>query len=160
MVIYRPLRGELAESLEEEKEFETFDDVKQYIVESTRSFYKSLGFVSSPYEIDDIVINEADKTDDERCGWHDTMLVCVKRFGDEDYMKEYGIPQCIGMCATDYQRLIPFGCLDRLYFVSKEDEKYTLYDNHKILILEPEEKALSVAKMAWENYEQSLKSGE
>lgn len=55
---------------------------------------------------------------------------------------------------------IPFGYLDRLYFVSKGNGKYILYDNHKILISEPDEKALSVAKMAWEDYQKSLKSGE
>ena len=102
MVIYRPHRGGLAQSLAEAKEFETFEDMKKYIVESGREYYKSLGFVSAPYEFDDIVIDESKNFDDERCGWHDTMYVCVKRFGDEDYMKEYGVPQCIGMCATDY----------------------------------------------------------
>ena len=49
------------------------------------------------------------------------------------------------------RNLIPFGYLGSLYFVSKEGEKYTLYDNRKILIPEPEEDVLSVAKMAWEN---------
>jgi hypothetical protein len=27
----------------------------------------------------------------------------VKRMGNKDYMKMYGAPQCIGMCATDYK---------------------------------------------------------
>ena len=49
------------------------------------------------------------------------------------------------------QQLIPFVYLDRLYFVSKENNEFVLYDDHKIHIQEPEEKALSVAKMAWEN---------
>ena len=49
------------------------------------------------------------------------------------------------------ERLVPFIYLDGMYFVSKENDEYVLYDNHKILIPEPDEKALSVAKMAWEN---------
>lgn len=104
MVIYRPHRGGLSASLAEAKEFETFEDMKKYIVETGREYYKSLGFVSAPYEFDDIVIDESKKFDDDRCGWHDTMYVCVKRYGNNDYMKECGTPQCIGMCATDYER--------------------------------------------------------
>ena len=102
MVIYRPHRGGLAESLAEAKEFETFEDMKQYIYQTEWDTFRDLG-LPAPFEIEDIFINEDDTINDPRCGWHDTMHVCVKRFGDEDYMKEYGTPQCIGMCATDYK---------------------------------------------------------
>lgn len=150
MVIYRPHRGGLAESLLEAREFQTFDDMKKYIYQTTWDDFGDLG-LPAPFEMEDIVINEENKGNDDRCGWRDTMRVCVKRFGDEDYMKEYGTPKCIGMCATDYPHLIPFGFIDRLYFVSKENDKYILYDDRKILILDPDEEVLSVAKMAWEN---------
>ena len=30
-----------------------------------------------------------------RIGWKNVRHVCVKRFGDEDFMKEYGCPQCL-----------------------------------------------------------------
>ena len=64
-----------------------------------------MGFNSAPFDINDIIINEDQKMDDPRCHWHDTLYVCVKRYGNEDYMKEYGTPQCIGMCATDYENM-------------------------------------------------------
>jgi hypothetical protein len=55
------------------------------------------------FTADDIVIDEELVVNDKRCGWRDTMYVCVKRMGNKDYMKMYGAPQCIGMCATDYK---------------------------------------------------------
>lgn len=58
------------------------------------------------------------------------------------------------------RNLIPFGYIDRLYFVSMDNDEYILYDDRKIRISEPDEKALSVAKMAWEDYQKSIKSGE
>jgi hypothetical protein len=36
---------------------------------------------------------------DDRINWHDTHYVCSKRFGN----KKYETPQCIGMCATQYE---------------------------------------------------------
>jgi phosphate uptake regulator len=102
-MIYRPHRGGLRESLELAKEFKTEEEMKQFIYES----YKKLlddNTVLTPFDIEDIVIKYDEKTDDNRCGWHDTMYVCVKRFYNQDYIKEYGCPQCIGMCATNYEK--------------------------------------------------------
>ena len=99
MIIYRPHRGGLAESLSKAKEFETEEEMKQHIIEH----YKNLLPGLVPFEIDDIVIGGED-VDDDRCGWHDTRCVCIKRLVDEDYMDKYGCPQCIGMCATDYEK--------------------------------------------------------
>lgn len=96
MIIYRPYGGGLAESLAESKEFEAEEEMKQYIFEH----YKSLLPGLVPFEIEDIVI-DGESVDDDRCGWHDTRYVCVKRMGDEIY----DCPQCIGMCATDYEKL-------------------------------------------------------
>ena len=103
MVIFRHHRGGLAESMATAKEFETLDDMKAYIYEYHKKFYQSLGFDNAPFELKDIVIE--DKCDsDDRIGWNDVRGVCVKKYGSDDYMKEYGCAQCIGMCATDYKR--------------------------------------------------------
>lgn len=102
MVIFRHHKGSLAESMATAVEFNNFDELKAYIVEYYKKFYKELGYETEPIGLEDIVIEEDKKHDDKRIGWHDTMYVCIKRLGDEDYMKEYNSPQCIGMCATDY----------------------------------------------------------
>lgn len=104
MIIYRPHRGGLAESMQEAKEFETEEEMKQYIYEEHKRYFIEIGFNSAPFDIKDIVISEDMENNDSRTGWHDAMLVCVKRYGNEDYMKKYGAPQCIGMCARDYER--------------------------------------------------------
>jgi len=49
-----------------------------------------------------ILLLMVNPTYDNRSGWKDTRYVCTKRFGDKDNIKLYGVPQCIGMCATDY----------------------------------------------------------
>ncbi|MCI8795364.1 MAG: hypothetical protein HFG89_00720 [Dorea sp.] len=102
MIIYRPHRGGLKESLAEAREFETTEQMKAYIYEDWKEFYEKIAHKSAPFEIDDIVIDEK-SVDDERCGWHDSRHVCVKRMGKENYMELYGCPQCIGMCAADYE---------------------------------------------------------
>lgn len=94
MIIYRPHKGGLAEAMAEAKEFETEEEMKQYISE------QYLKFVSP----EDIVIEEHSTIDDDCCGWHDTKDVCIKRNGEENYIEKYGCPQCIGFYATDYER--------------------------------------------------------
>lgn len=100
MIIYRPHRGGIAEAIAEAKEFENIEDMKKYITDSlsrnTPDGYK-------PFEISDIVILDESHNDD-RIGWRDVHHVCIKRLGNEDYMKEYGCPQCIGMCSEDYDK--------------------------------------------------------
>lgn len=104
MIIYRPHRGGLTEAMAEAKEFETEEEMKQYIYEQHKAYFLDLGYPNAPFGIDDIVIDKENPHEDNRIGWLDTMYVCVKRYGDEDYIKKYGTPQCIGMCATDYKR--------------------------------------------------------
>lgn len=104
MIVYRPHRGTLSEALAKTKEFETEEEMKVYIYQYHKKYFEEIGFSYAPFEIDDIVIDKSDVYDDERCGWHNTMYVCVKRYGSEDYIEKYGCPQCIGMCATDYER--------------------------------------------------------
>lgn len=104
MIIYRPHRGNIVESMAKAKEFETKEEMKQYICEQNEEYYKNLGYDDVPYDFSDIVIDEESAHDDERTGWKDTMYVCTKRYFDVDYIKIYGKEQCIGMCARDYDK--------------------------------------------------------
>lgn len=93
MIIYRPHRGNLADAMAEAKEFDSEDQMKDYIVSQWN------GYISK----EDIVIDN-EKVNDDRNGWKDTSYVCTNRMGNEDYIKNFGCPQCIGMCATDYRK--------------------------------------------------------
>lgn len=104
MIVYRPHRGGLAEAMAEAKEFETEEEMKRHIFECHKSYFLDLGYPDAPFEVDDIVIDRENPHEDNRIGWNDAMYVCVKCYGNEDYIKKYGCPQCIGMCATDYER--------------------------------------------------------
>lgn len=93
MIIYRPQRGTLEEAMKEAKEFETEDEMKDHIVKVWDGLVKK----------EDIVITRI-PFEDVRIGWKDCRFVCINKLGDEDYIKEYGCPQCIGYCATDYEQ--------------------------------------------------------
>ena len=97
MIIFRPHRMgmDIGEAMEKAKEFNTVDEMKEYIVEL---WQRDSG---SPklFTIDDIVIDEKSAVNDTRIGWKDSMYVCVKRMGDENFIA----PLCIGMCATKYR---------------------------------------------------------
>ena len=99
MVIYRPHRGGLAEAMAEARKFDDFDAMKRYIVDDSARYWGKPAF-----DISDIVIDE-EQSPDDRVGWKDVRYVCTKRYFDEDYMKKYKTPQCIGMCATEYPGL-------------------------------------------------------
>lgn len=99
MVIFREHRGGLIESMETAKEFEDFESMKKYVYQIRKKLSESLGRHEAPFEVSDIVIDKTIISDDKRINWHDTMYVCVKRYGD----KKYETPQCIGMCATNYE---------------------------------------------------------
>jgi hypothetical protein len=93
MIIYRPHRGSLCDAMEEAKEFNNLQEMKEYIVEQW----------NNKFSLDDIVI-ESQAINDEHIGWKDSRSVCIKKLGKEDYIKKYKYPQCIGTCATDYSR--------------------------------------------------------
>lgn len=95
MIIYRPHRGMLDEAMKETREFNTEDEMKRFIVSDWNADQNGL------FGYDDIVIDDKEINDD-RIGWKDTRYVCVNRMGDKNYIKMYGVPQCIGMCATKY----------------------------------------------------------
>ena len=96
MVIYRPHRGGLAESMAEAVQFDDFNSMKEYIVKKDGEVWGK-----PMLSVDDIVIDE-EISSDERIGWKDVRYVCTKRYGSEDFIKKYGCPQCIGYCATKY----------------------------------------------------------
>lgn len=94
MITYRPHRGSLKDAMAEARVFADAEEMKRWIVaDSAKAFGTPL------FSIDDIVIGE-DEIADARNGWADTHHVCVKRYGSE----VYSVPQCIGMCATEFPR--------------------------------------------------------
>lgn len=87
----------LDEAMAEAKVFDTVEQMKDYIV---KLWHEGWSGSEELFTVDDIVINEESAVNDVRIGWENSMYVCVKRMGKTDYMKKYGTPQCIGMCAT------------------------------------------------------------
>lgn len=92
MIKYRPHRGSLADAMSEAREFESIEEMKAHVWSSWNETDEIVWF-----DPEDIVIGEI-LGDDERIGWENVRHVCVKRMGNEDYMKLYGCPQCIGWC--------------------------------------------------------------
>lgn len=101
MIIFRPQRSLLAESMQEAKEFNNVNEMKEHIVKLWHDGWEG---PEELFTVDDIVINENSAVNDERTGWEDTMYVCIKRLGADNYIEKYGVPQCIGMCATKYRK--------------------------------------------------------
>lgn len=89
MIIYRPHKGSLANSIKLAEEFNDEQEMKEYIVKQH----------NNAFNIEDIVIE--DKTySDSRIAWEDTRDICIKRCGKDVFIH----PQCIGMCATKYKK--------------------------------------------------------
>lgn len=87
MIRYRPQRGGLDEAMAEAREFNTIDEMKQYVWYRWNSFTDGRELFSA----EDIVIGEI-LGDDNRIGWKNVRHVCVKRMGAQIYPT----PQCIG----------------------------------------------------------------
>ena len=68
MIIYRPHKGGLAESMRGARQFNTEHEMKQYIYEEYKKYCEGIGMNSAPFEIDDIVIKEDDTISDIRTG--------------------------------------------------------------------------------------------
>lgn len=103
-IIFRPhAMGMLVtDALEKVQEFDDAKKMKEYIVN-----YWHDGWEGTPkvlFTVDDIVIDEKTAMKEVITGWEDRMHVCIKRLGDEDYIKKHGVPQCIGFCATKYKK--------------------------------------------------------
>ena len=86
MVLYRPQRGGLDESMEAMKRFESAEEMIRYLV------FTHL----HAFEESDVYIRYYGY--DERVDW-ETYIVCIGRHRFDDYMKKYGFPQAIGYCA-------------------------------------------------------------
>lgn len=95
--IFREHKGGIIESMKTAREFDTKEEMLQYIYDIHKKYAESLGRKEPYFDIDDIVIDESDVCYDDRIGWN-TLLVCVKRYGNENYK----CPQCIGQCAKEY----------------------------------------------------------
>lgn len=90
MIIYRPHRELLEDAMREAKEFETIEDMKEYIAKKYSEVF-CIGRVSS----EDISIDDSPPVNDDRIGWKDTRYVLLKHGKSK-------MSHCIGMCATDY----------------------------------------------------------
>lgn len=93
MIIYRPQRRELSESLKEAQEFIDEDEMKNYILND----WNNNGF-GKLFDLNDIVISD-EMSNDERIGWNKVRMVGIKRCGNE----LYNTPQCIGYCSYEYE---------------------------------------------------------
>lgn len=91
MIIARLHRGGLEDSMKTAKTFETIEDMKQWFVDAHENAFC----------VDDVVVDD-DMVFDDRIGWN-TQHVCTKRYYNEDYIKKWGSPQCIGMCDLNYK---------------------------------------------------------
>lgn len=90
MLIYRPHRGSLTDAMAEARTFTSFDEIIEYVANEWNNTW---GWnILNPNDI--VLDNESH--DDDRIGWKDVHYLCTKRLGNEDYIKEYGHPQCIG----------------------------------------------------------------
>lgn len=102
-VIYRPHRGGLDEAMASAKEFDSFEDLQNYIVKDMEQFIKL-----NPCE----VVAEGYPHEDDRIGWKDSDYLCIDSYmnvEDKDgYVKYFGEvynhPLCIGMFAINYNK--------------------------------------------------------
>lgn len=92
MIIFRPQKGSLADSMAEAKEFSTVEDMKDHIVAMMANKDPESLITADDIVIEDLTIN------DSRVGWEDSRNVCVKIMLDKCYKS------CIGMCATKYRK--------------------------------------------------------
>ena len=87
MIIYRPQRGSLSESMREARLFADEDSMKSHIV---REFDGVIDF-------GDIVI-VGGPVNDDRIEWRDTRCVCVKAIPGE----RCETPLCVGFCSFNF----------------------------------------------------------
>ncbi len=94
MVIYRPRRDGLIDSVIAAREFESLDAMKRYLYNDAPVHNGVKAF-----EMEDIVVSDSPR-DDPWTEWQDTRTVGLKRFFNADYVKMWGNPLIIGHCAT------------------------------------------------------------
>lgn len=89
MIKYRPHKGSLSESINEEKEFDTVDQMYDFILSDWNPGHKF-------FDRGDLSISK-DFGRDKRINWKECRYVCTKRIGKD----KYDIPQCIGYCSIE-----------------------------------------------------------
>jgi hypothetical protein len=75
----------------EQKEFETIDEMYNYVVDSWNCLGFGILFLKENLSITD------DLGKDERINWKETRYVCTDCMGEDSYET----PQCIGMCSIE-----------------------------------------------------------
>jgi hypothetical protein len=91
MIKYRPYRGAISDSLAEQKEFKSIDEMYDYITNQWNSAGYGVMFFK-----DNLNVSE-NYGKDERIDWKETRYVCTDLMGD----KSYDVQQCIGMCSIE-----------------------------------------------------------
>ena len=89
MIKYRPHKGMLSESTKGEMEFDTIDQMYDYLLEYWN-------YLDKIFEREDLSVTK-DFGRDERINWKELRYVCTKRFGKDIY----DAPQCIGYCSIE-----------------------------------------------------------
>lgn len=97
-VIYRPHKGSLEKAMAEAREFDNLADMINTICDEWNDYYKRCGASFEAFKPPDIVLETVHE--DERIGWKDAMYVCSWQLDGH----RYKTPQCIGFCATDYDK--------------------------------------------------------
>ena len=83
---YRPVRGLLEDSMKEVHEFDTLQEMKEYIYKQEHEGWDH----GELFSIDQIIIEDPDG-DDNRIGWKNVRYVRTARYGEDK-------GGCIGFC--------------------------------------------------------------
>lgn len=102
MVIFRHHRGSLGDSMETKREFNSFSDLQNYIVEYMKPYIDL---------IPEDIVPSGEPVNDERIEWEDSDYLCIRGYKDVSDKKgfemyfggKYDSPLCIGMFATKYR---------------------------------------------------------
>lgn len=102
MIIFRHLRGLLVDSMKNEKEFKTFNDLRNYIVEYMKPYMDLVP--------EDVVPGKI-PFNDERIGWENSDYLCIRGYNEVSDKKgfqtyfggKYDFPLCVGVFATKYK---------------------------------------------------------
>ena len=102
MIAFRPQTRDLNQDMQDAKQFDNEEEMKNYVVELWNEDWCG---DASLFTVEDLVIDYDSAVNDKRTGWEDSMNVCVKKIGDTDYMQMYGMPKIIGICATKFPKM-------------------------------------------------------
>ena len=101
MIIFRHHRGGLVESMATKKEFSSFKELQEYIVDYMKPYMD--------LQLSDVVAR-GEVHRDKRIGWEDVDYICIVGYNEVSDKKgfeayfggKYEHPLCIGMFATKY----------------------------------------------------------